>query len=109
MNITERKPFTPGEILQEEFMEPYELTQTKLAELTGLGRRRINEIINGRRGVTPDTALRLAKLFKVSPDYWLNLQIKLDLWNELHKKSEKELLRKIKPLKLNLAYVNTAA
>lgn len=109
MNITERKPFTPGEILQEEFMEPYELTQTKLAELTGLGRRRINEIINGRRGVTPDTALRLAKLFKVSPDYWLNLQIKLDLWSELHKKSEKELLRKIKPLELNLAYANTAA
>ncbi|MGD9153500.1 MAG: HigA family addiction module antitoxin [Gammaproteobacteria bacterium] len=98
MNINKRKPFAPGEILQEEFMEPYNLTQTKLAELTKITRRRINEIINGKRAITPDTALRFAKVFKVSPDYWLNLQMKIDLWSELHKKGKKEIIRSIKSL-----------
>jgi addiction module HigA family antidote len=98
MNLTKRKPFTPGEILLEEFMQPYHLTQTKLAKLTGITRRRINEIIKGKRTVTPDTALRFAKLFNISPDYWLNLQTKIDLWMELHKKGEREVIRKIKPL-----------
>jgi addiction module HigA family antidote len=84
MNITERKPFTPGEILQEEFMQPYGLTQDKLAKLIHVTRRRINEIINGKRAITPDTALKLAKLFNMSPDYWLNLQTKLDIWIHLH-------------------------
>ncbi len=84
MNITERKPFTPGEILQEEFMQPYGLTQDKLAKHIHVTRRRINEIINGRRSITPDTALKLSKLFSMSPDYWLNLQTKLDLWTQLH-------------------------
>jgi len=86
MNITKRKPFTPGEILSEEFMQPYGLTQDELAKRILVTRRRVNEIINGRRAVTPDTALRLAKLFNMSPDYWLNLQSKLDLWIELHDK-----------------------
>ena len=99
MNINKRKPFTPGEILREEFMEPYKITQTELAKLTKLTRRRINEIINGKRSITPDTALRLAKLFKVSPDYWLNLQLKVDLWDELHKKGEKDIIFSIKPIK----------
>ena len=98
MNMNKRKPFTPGEILREEFMEPYNLTQAKLAELTKITRRRINEIINGKRAITPDTALRFSKVFKVSPDYWLNLQMKIDLWNELHKKGEKEIIRSIKSL-----------
>ena len=104
MNITKRKPCTPGEILLEEFMQPYNLTQTKLAELTGITRRRINEIIKGKRAITPDTALRFAKLFNVSPDYWLNLQIKINLWIELHKEGEQEAIRRIKPLKPNYIY-----
>jgi antitoxin HigA-1 len=87
LNITERKPFTPGEILLEEFMQPYGLTQSELAARIHVTRRRINEIINGRRSITPDTALRLAKLFNMSPDYWLNLQTKIDLWTELHDKT----------------------
>ena len=104
MNITKRKPFTPGEILLEEFMEPYNLTQTKLAELTGITRRRINEIIKGKRAITPDTALRFAKLFNVSPDYWLNLQTKINLWIALQKKVEQEAIRRIKTLKSFHAY-----
>lgn len=86
MNITERKPFTPGEILLEEFLQPYGLTQEELARRIHVTRRRVNEIINGRRSITPDTALRLAKFFNMSPDYWLNLQTKLDLWLKLHNK-----------------------
>ena len=95
MNITERKPFTPGEILLEEFMQPYGLTQDELAKRILVTRRRINEIINGKRSITPDTALRLGKIFDMSPDYWLNLQTKIDLWTELHDKKIQRELRKI--------------
>lgn len=88
MNITKRKPFTPGEILLEEFMQPYGLTQGELAKKIGIERRRINEIIKGKRAITPDTAIRLGKLFNVSCEYWLNLQMKIDLWNEINKKKK---------------------
>jgi len=97
MNITKRKPHTPGEILLEEFMRPHGLTQTQLAEHIGVTRRRINEIIKGKRALSPDTAIRLGKLFKMSPEYWLNLQMKIDLWNELYGQKRSF---KIKPLKL---------
>ena len=91
MNITERKPFTPGEILDEEFMQPAGLNQGTLAEKMAVPRRRINEIIRGRRAVTPDTAIRLSKIFNMTPEYWLNLQMKLDLWETIHDaKKQKE-------------------
>lgn len=96
MNITERKPSSPGEILLEEFMQPYKLTQDELAKRIHVARRRINEIINDKRAITPDTALRLAKLFKMTPEYWLNLQIKFDLWKELH---DKKILRELKSIR----------
>jgi antitoxin HigA-1 len=98
MNITKRKPFTPGEILLEEFMQPYNITQADLALRIDVARRRINEIIKGKRAITPDTAIRLGKLFKMSPEYWLNLQMKLDLWREvhMHPKGKRD---KIKPLR----------
>lgn len=98
MNITDRKPFTPGEILQEEFMAPYQLTQGKLAEDIGVHRRRINEIVNGKRSITADTALRLGKYFRMSPTYWLNLQMKLELWEEMHNKRTIKEIVKIKPV-----------
>lgn len=84
MNIDERKPFPPGEILAEEFLEPAGLTQGELAERMGVPRRRVNEVIRNRRTITPDTAIRLARVFEVSPEYWLNLQMRYDLWNQLH-------------------------
>ena len=95
MNITQRKPFTPGEILLEEFMQPYGLTQDELAKRIHVARRRINEIINGKRSITPDTALRLAKIFNMTPEYWLNLQTKSDLWIELHDQKVRRDLKKI--------------
>ena len=98
MNITERKPFTPGEILAEEFLEPYQLTQSELAKRIGVTRRRINEIVRGRRAITPDTALRLAKFFSMTSEYWLNLQMKYDLWQAMHGNSKIK-LSKIKPIK----------
>ncbi|MFO7582722.1 HigA family addiction module antitoxin [Guyparkeria sp.] len=84
MNIDERKPFTPGEILQEEFLEPAGLSQGQLADLMGVPRRRVNEIVRNKRTVTPDTAIRLAKVFNMSPEFWLNLQMRSDLWERMH-------------------------
>lgn len=100
MNIKKRKPFTPGQILNKEFMEPYGLTQSELAKKLGVPRRRINEIFKAKRIITSDTACRLGKLFRNSPEYWLNLQIKLDLWQMLHDKAKKKSLMKINPLNL---------
>ena len=75
-----RAPTHPGEMLLEEFLNPMELTQRDLANSIHVPYQRINEIINGRRGVTPSTALRLSKFFGVSPDFWMNLQLRWDLY-----------------------------
>ncbi len=72
-------PIHPGEILQEEFLEPYNLSQNALANAIGVSPRRINEIVNKKRSITADTALRLSLYFGVSPDFWLHLQSKYDL------------------------------
>ena len=98
MNITKRKPFTPGEILVEEFMKPYDLTQGQLAEKIGVERRRINEIINGKRSITSDTAIRLGRFFGMTPEYWLNLQMKIALWEELHNPKKQNVYKGIKPV-----------
>lgn len=102
MNITIRKPFTPGEILYEEFMIPHGLSQVKLAELIGVDRRRVNQIIKGKRVITPDTAIRLGKLFSMTPQFWLNLQLKLDLWENLHSLEKKDSYEGIEPLSFPL-------
>lgn len=99
MNINKRKPFTPGEVLQEEFMNHYQLTQQELAKKLDVPRRRVNEIINGKRAITPDTALRLSKLFNMSPEFWLMLQLKIDLWNALHNQKMLNKVAKIESLK----------
>ena len=69
----------PGEILLEEFLKPMELTQNRLALDIRVPARRINEIIQGKRRITPDTALRLARYFGMSPQFWLGLQMDYDL------------------------------
>ena len=97
--MIERKPFSPGEILQEEFLEPYGLSQGALAQAIGVHRRRINEIINNRRAITPDTALRLGKFFRMTPEYWLNIQMKIDLWEAEHDKNFVKVINSIKPIK----------
>ena len=78
---THRTPTHPGEMLREEFLLPMDLSQQELARSIHVPYQRINEIVNGRRGVTPSTALRLAKFFGTSPDFWLNLQLRWDLFH----------------------------
>ncbi|CAN2046828.1 Virulence-associated protein I [Candidatus Magnetomoraceae bacterium gMMP-13] len=93
---THRKPTHPGEMLVEEFLKPIGITQRELAKAINVPYQRINEIINKRRGVTPSTALRLAKFFEMSEDFWVNLQLRWDLYKV--KQTEAEDLKKIKPL-----------
>src|SRR5437773_10532279 len=73
---------TPGEILNEEFLKPMGITQYRLAKDIGVPPRRINEIVNGQRAITADTALRLGRYFGMSPQFWLNLQTHYDLERE---------------------------
>ena len=75
-----RAPTHPGEMLREEFLEPMNISQRDLANAIHVPYQRINELVNQKRGVTPSTALRLAKFFGMSPDFWLNLQIRCDLF-----------------------------
>jgi antitoxin HigA-1 len=77
---TDRPPTHPGEMLLEEFLNPMELTQRELADAIHVPYQRINEIINGHRGITPSTALRLSKFFGMSADFWMNLQLRWDLY-----------------------------
>ncbi len=79
--IPKHRPPTPvGEILLEEFLKPLKLTQVQAADQMGVSVNRLNELIRGKRGVTADTALRLAKLLKTTPEFWLNLQNAYDLY-----------------------------
>jgi addiction module HigA family antidote len=80
-NMTEEKlpPIHPGEILFEEFLEPMGISQYRLARDIGVPPRRINEIVHGKRGITPDTALRLSRYFGMSARFWMNLQTRFDL------------------------------
>lgn len=73
------KPIHPGEILKEEFMEPMGLSASALAKALGIERSRMAAIVRGTRGITADTALRLARAFNMSPQFWLNLQRQYDL------------------------------
>mgnify|MGYP005820034799 CR=1 FL=1 len=80
MTTTDKHPpIHPGEILREDFLEGFGITQNKLAVSIGVPPRRINEIVHGKRGITADTALRLAKYFGTSAQFWLNLQAHYDL------------------------------
>ncbi len=76
-------PIHPGEVLLLEFLEPMEMSQSRLARGIGVPPRRINEIVLKKRRITADTALRLGKYFKVSPDFWLGLQMDFDLDTEI--------------------------
>jgi len=83
------KPVHPGEILFEEFLKPFGISQNRLALDIRVPARRINEIVLGKRGISPDTALRLAKYFRMSPQFWLELQMDYELDVAEDKLSEK--------------------
>jgi antitoxin HigA-1 len=97
-NATSRtiKPTHPGEMLREDFMPDYGLTVTALAKNLGVSRQTINELLRERRAITPDMALRLSRLFRNSPEFWLNAQRAVDLW--MAQKNRKKELDRIKPL-----------
>jgi addiction module HigA family antidote len=96
---TQREPTRPGEMLLKEFLIPMSITHRELAKEIHVPYQRINEIINKRRGVTPSTALRLAKFFGVSEDFWMNLQLRWDIYKaKLHEAKE---LKTIRSLRMN--------
>lgn len=92
---THREPTHPGEMLLEEFLIPMGVTQRQLADAIHVPYQRINELVNGRRGMTPSTALRLAKFFGMSPDFWVNLQLRWDLYHA--QQAEVKELKAIQP------------
>jgi addiction module HigA family antidote len=75
-----RPPTHPGEILLEEFLKPREMTQAALSAKLEIPIQRVNTLINGKRGVSPETAIMLARVFETTPEFWMNLQTKYDLW-----------------------------
>jgi len=85
---TNREPTHPGEMLREEFLLPMNITQRELADAIHVPYQRINELVNKKRGVTPSTALRLSKFFGVSADFWLNLQMRFELFKAQNKEQK---------------------
>jgi len=93
-----REPTHPGEMLLEEFLVPMGLTQRKLADGIHVPYQRVNELVNGRRGITPSTALRLAKYFGNSEGFWMNMQLRWDLYRAI--KAEEDELASIRPVRV---------
>lgn len=92
MIIRTRRPTPPGEILAEHYLEPRGITISALADAAGLSRKHLSYIVNGRAGVTADTAVRLASVLGTTPQLWLNLQNAVDIWDSqqsLHEKPVK--------------------
>ena len=99
---TDRPPTHPGEMLLEEFLKPLGLTQVQLAERLGVSYPRVNELIHGKRDMTPDTALRLERFLGVEAQFWLNLQLAWDLYHAAHSPAARE-IQQIKPLRRSVA------
>lgn len=94
---THRAPTHPGEMLREEFLKPMDLTQKDLAEGIHVPFQRVNELVRGRRGITPSTALRLSRFFGTSAGFWLNLQVRWDLYHA--QQAEGRALRQIRRIR----------
>jgi addiction module HigA family antidote len=99
MLMTKRKPATVGEILIEEFMEPMGLTQQALADAMGVQRKHVNQLCKDRRSVTAPTALILARVFGNSPEFWLNVQRRSDLWKAMNSLDERERIERARPIR----------
>ena len=94
---THRAPTHPGEMLLEEFLGPMGISQRELADAIHVPYQRVNELVNGRRGVSPSTALRLARFFGMTPDFWMNLQLRWDLFHA--QRAEAEELKRIRKIR----------
>ena len=99
MIMTKHQPVSVGEMISKEYLKPMGITQGQLADAMGVSRRTVNEICTGKRTVTVETALMLARVFDNTPDFWLNLQRRNDIWNVLHIPEKKSRIEKARPLR----------
>jgi len=99
MILTKRQPVSVGEMITEEFMVPLGITQGQLVFAMGVSRRTVNELCNGKRSITVDTALMLAKVFGNTPNFWLNLQQRNDLWTALHSPNRMKKIERVRPIR----------
>ena len=93
-----RRPTPPGDVLLHDVIEPLGMTQTELAARLNISYPRLNEIVHGKRSITPYTALRLARLLGTSAEVWLNMQLAVDLWDAQHSKGITRVLGEIEPI-----------
>ena len=93
---TDREPTHPGEMLLKEFLQPLGMTQRDISNAIQVPYQRVNGVVRGKRGVTPSTALRLAKFFGTSPGFWLSMQLRWDLYHA--ERLEAEQIESIRPL-----------
>jgi len=98
LRLPAHQPTSVGEMLTQEFLEPLDITQGKLAAAMGVGRKTVNELCNNKRAITVETALILAKVLSTTPDFWINLQTLNNLWNTQHNEILQHKLRKAKVL-----------
>ena len=98
LKIPASKPTSVGVMLKEEFLEPLNVSQGELAKAMGVGRKTVNELCGGRRGVTAETASLLAKVLGTTPEFWLNLQLLNDMWLAQHNELLADKLKLARPL-----------
>lgn len=103
MIMTKRQPVSVGEMITEEFMSPLGITQAQLASAMGVSRRTVSDICAGKRSVTVDTALMLAKVFGNTPEFWLNLQQRNHIWAALHSPKRMEKIERARPIQEAIA------
>ncbi len=103
MIITKRKPVSVGEMINEEFIVPLGITQGQLSSAMGVSRRTVNELCTGKRSITVDTALMLAKVFGNTANFWLNLQQRNDIWAALHSQKRMEKIERVRPIREAIA------
>lgn len=103
MLITKRQPVSIGEIIKEEYLKPLQITQEQLATAMSVSRKTVNEICNGKRAVTVDSALLLAKAFENTPDFWLNMQRRSDIWAALNTPKRKARIDRARPVRQTFA------
>jgi len=103
MIITKRKPVSVGEMINEEFIAPLGITQGQLSSAMDVSRRTVNEPCTGKRSITVDTALMLAKVFGNTANFWLNLQQRNDIWAALHSTKRMKKIERVSPIRETIA------
>lgn len=98
MRTRKRPPLHPGRILYHNYLEPLDISVTKMAEILGVSRKTLSNIVNEHKSVTPEMALRLSKALNTTPDLWLNLQKNYDLWRTAH---ETQAWKRVKPVAIS--------